>query len=151
MAAQEGSKQYHVKVSGPGVNIDTMIDELTARVLMQIVMGGLTEPLPEAPLGAQQQTSLRAFVASSGAKTIAAQILAIAAFVCMTEHKDEFTRGEIGGKFALAGLASPADLPGDFQAAANHGWIGEDPRALGHLFITKGGHQALREKFAGIA
>jgi len=149
MAAQDGSKQYHIKISGPGVNLDTMIDAPTARVLMQIVMGGLTEPSAGVPPAAQQQTMpLRDFVASSGAKTVAAQILAIAAFVCMTERRDEFTRGEIGDKFTLAGLAQPADLAGAFQAAADNGWIGEDPRALGHFFITKGGHQALREKFA---
>ncbi len=151
MAAQEGSKQYHVKISGPGVNLDTMIDAPTARVLMQIVMGGLTEPSSAIPQGAREQISLRDFVASSGAKTVAAQILAIAAFVCMTERRDEFTRGEIGDKFTLAGLAQPADLAGAFQAAADNGWIGEDPRALGHFFITKGGHEALRKKFAGIA
>lgn len=148
MAAQDGRKQYHVKISGPGVNVDTMTDETTARALMQTVMGGLTEPLSEAPPGARQQTSLGDFVSSSGARTMPAQILAIAAFVCMTERKDEFTREEIGTKFADAGLAPPKDLEQEFQAAANYGWIGEDPRALGHFFITKGGHEALRAKFA---
>jgi hypothetical protein len=91
--------------------------------------------------------TLRDFVALSGARSTAAQILAIAQFVRTTERKDEFTRG---GKFGLAGLTPPADLARDFQAAANHGWIAEDPRALDHFFITKEGHEALRKKFEGV-
>ena len=83
------------------------------------------------------------------ARGTAAQILAIAEFVCATENKDEFTRDEIGAKFELAGLIPPKDLEQKFQAAANYGWIGEDARALGHYFITKHGHETLRAKFAG--
>jgi hypothetical protein len=151
MAEQNGGKKYQVTISGPGVNIDTMTDETVARTLMTIVMGGLTEPPRTVPPGGRQETmTLRDFVASSGARSIPAQILAIAQFVRTTEHKDEFTRDEIGGKFGLAGLTSPADLARDFQAAANHGWIAEDPRALDHFFITKEGHEALRKEFEGV-
>jgi hypothetical protein len=151
MAEQNGHKQYQVKISGPGVNVDTMTDEPVARALMAIIMGGLTEPPTMVPpAGQQQTTTLRDFVAASGAKTVAAQILAIAQFVRTTERKDEFTRDEIGGKFELAGLTPPANLARDFQTAANHGWIAEDPRALGHFFITAGGHEALRKKFEGV-
>ncbi len=150
MAEQTGSKKYQVIISGPGVNVDTMTDEPVARTLMAVVMGGLTEPPRTMPPGGKRETTtLRDFVASSGAKSTAAQILAIAQFVRTMERKDEFTRDEIGGKFELAGLAPPADLARDFQTAANHGWIAEDPRALGHFFITSGGHEALRKKFEG--
>jgi len=149
MAEQSGHKQYQVKISGPGVNVDTMTDESVARALMAIIMGGLTEPPTMVPPEGQQQTTLRDFVASSGAKTVAAQILAIAQFVRTTESKDEFTRDEIGGKFGLAGMPQPTDLERDFQTAADHGWIAEDPRALGHFFITSKGHEALRKKFEG--
>lgn len=155
MAAENGRKQYHVKVSGPNVNIDTMTDEIIARAVMHVVMSGLTEPV-RVPSGGQERsptslTSLRAFVASSGAKGVPAQILAIAEFVCATENKDEFTRDEIGDKFALAGLRPPENLADKFQAAANYGWIGQDARALGHYFITKHGHEMLSTKFEGIS
>jgi len=148
MAEQNRHKQYQVKISGPGVNVDTMTDGPTARALMAIIMSGSTEPPTVVPTaGPQQTTTLREFVNSSGAKSTAAQILAIAEFVRTTERKDEFTRDEIGGKFGLAGLPPPVDLARDFQTAANHGWIAEDPRALGHFFITTKGHEALRGKF----
>jgi hypothetical protein len=152
MAAQDSSKKYHVTVSGPDVNIDTMTDETVARVVMHVIMSGMTEPpVGVAPASQQRKptslTSLQDFVASSGAKGAAQQILAIAEFVCATGNKDEFTRDEIGGKFALAGLPAPDDLPRYFQLAADYGWIGEDARALGHYFITKHGHETLRAKF----
>jgi len=150
MAEQTGSKKYQVIISGPGVNVDTMTDETVARALMAVVMSGSTEPPRAVPTrGPRETTTLRDFVASSGAKSTAAQILAIAQFVRTTERKDEFTRNEIGGKFELAGLTPAADLARDFQAAANHGWIAEDARALGHFFITTKGHEALRKKFEG--
>jgi hypothetical protein len=149
MAEQNGRKQSQVKISGPGVNVDTMTDETIARTLMAVIMGGSTEPPRMVPPEGQQQTTLRDFVGSSGAKSVAAQILAIAQFVRTTERKDEFTGDEIGGKFELAGLAPPADLAHDFQTAANQGWIAEDARALGHFFITSRGHEALRKKFEG--
>jgi hypothetical protein len=150
MAEQPGRKQYQVIISGPGVNVDTMTDETMARMLMEMVMGGLAQPpriVP--PGGGREATTLREFVGSSGAKTVAAQILAIAQFVRTTERKDEFTRDEIGGKFELAGLTPAADLAREFQTAADHGWIAEDARALGHFFITTRGHEALRKKFEG--
>jgi hypothetical protein len=153
MAAQDGSKKYHVTVSGPNVNIDTMTDEAVARVVMHVIMSGVTEPpVGVTPAGQQRKptslTSLKDYVASSGAKGVAQQILAIAEFVCATENKDEFTREEIGEKFALAGLAPPDDLARSFQLAADYGWIGQDARALGHYFITKRGHETLSAKFA---
>jgi hypothetical protein len=151
MAAQDGSKKYHVTVSGPDVNIDTMTDQTVARVVMHVVMSGMTEPpagISPAERTPTSLTSLQDFVASSGAKGAAQQILAIAEFVCATGNKDEFTRDEIGGKFALAGLPAPDDLARYFQIAADYGWIGEDARALGHYFITKHGHETLRAKFA---
>lgn len=153
MAEQNGPKQYQVKISGPGVNIETTTDEPVARALMQIIMGGLTEPPTRILPGGQQQgtapshASLRDFASSSGARSIPAQILAIAEFVCTTESKDEFTLDEIGGKFGLAGLPPPTNLTRDFQTAADYGWIGEDPRALGRFFITAKGHETLRRKF----
>jgi hypothetical protein len=148
MAEQTGHKQYQVKISGPGVNVDTMTDGPTARALMEIIMSGSTEPPTMIPTAGPQQTmTLREFVDSSGAKNTAAQILAIAEFVRMTERKDEFTHDEIGSKFGLAGLTPPTNLARDFQTAADYGWIAEDPRALGHFFITAKGHEALRDKF----
>ena len=109
MAAQDGSKKYHVTVSGPDVNIDTMTDETVARVVMHVVMSGMTTPRVGVAPSEQQRkptslTSLHDFVAASGGKSASQQILAIAEFVCATGNKDEFTRDEIGEKFALAGL-----------------------------------------------
>jgi hypothetical protein len=149
MTEQNGHKPYLVKISGPRVNVETMTDEPTARALMEVIMGGLTEPPTLVPPEGQQQrtTSLREFVDSSGAKSIAAQVLAIAEFVRTTERKDEFTRDEIGDHFRLADLAPPTNLARDFQTAADYGWIAEDPRALGHYFITTKGHEVLRQRF----
>jgi hypothetical protein len=148
MAEQTGHKQYQVKISGPGMNVDTMTDGPTARALMEIIMSGATEPPTMVPTAGPQQTmTLREFVGSSGAKSTSAQILAIAEFVRTTKHRDEFTLDDIGSRLGLAGLTPPADLARDFQTAADHGWIAEDPRALGHFFITTKGHEALRGKF----
>lgn len=138
--------------------MDKAIDEQSALAVIQLIMGqasshsdatldkgGASGP----PLKPRGRASLRELVDASGAKNIAAQIVAIAEFLRRNEGKDEFTRDEVGSRFKQAGLAPPKNLGRDFQTAVGKGWISEDSKQAGQFFITGTGEKAIANKFEG--
>jgi hypothetical protein len=159
MSGKDAGKAYDVTIVADGVNVTKSVSETTALAIIQLLMGGGGTPASDhressatsrpAAKASKARAQVRDFIDNSGAKSISAQIVAIGKFLEQSEDMDEFTKDDIEPRFKPAGLPPPKNLNRDIRAAIGKGWIGEDSKSPGRLFVTTKGEAAFDKKFEG--
>ena len=103
--------EFHLTISGRGINVDRLIDGQTLAAVMALVMGA-EKPVTRAPVatgesspsaaGAVVQTSLREFLDEVNANRKPDQIATIGHYIAQFEGQEEFSRDDVKARFSVA-------------------------------------------------
>lgn len=165
--SKEGDGSYKISISGDGVKIEKEISADTARLVVNIVMGGQASdapagsvsgasigvganasPKPQSTTHAGTKLSLREFFNECEASTNQEKITAIAAHMKIYGGKVQFLREEVLTGFRQAGEVAPKNYHRDFSKAVASGWIAEDTGNAGSFYITHTGEKVVQGKFS---
>lgn len=148
---------FKITVEGDGLSITREIDASALRRVLHVILGG--NDVPEASpdggaVGAQDsssrpEVSLREYLTASGAKRHPDRIVAIGHYIEVHEGRAGFSRDDIKARFRSAGEAPPGNFPRDFAIALKSGWIAQDAKNPGQLYVTRSGQAAIEDHFNG--
>lgn len=160
--------QYDLKLSGAGLQIDQKIDQPTARAIVNLVLGGTSEPPASKPVGpatgppgvatptvppeerSTDDISVGEFIAEVHAKRNPDKIVAMGDYL-KRNGKAEFTAEDIKPMFQNAGEPTPANFARDWRWAQNSKWIAPVNGSDKSFYVTNTGSKAVESKFpAGI-
>ena len=149
--------EFHLTITGHGVNVDRLIDGQTLAAVMAFVMGadklatrgpvGTSDSFPSAD-GADVQASLREFLDEAQAKRKPDQIVTIGHYITQFKGREDFSRDEVKARFSIAREPMPANFPRDFALAEKSGMLAEVHGKEGRYYITKTGLGAINNKFS---
>lgn len=158
------SEQYHVKVTGPGINFERDVPEqLAQRVLVAALTGDIKElgqpqskPSASAPSGVstkegqeEHADSIANYLNVVAAKTIPQKIAAIANFMKKNEGKATFKQNDLEEAFENAAESVPGNLSRDVKDTVRSGWIAAKRGERGTYYVTGPGSDAVKAKFEG--
>ena len=146
-------EEYHLRLKGPGITIDKVIDPQTAGAIAQMTFSGVSTDVthgqgakvPQWTLASSmQRISLREYLLTNVPdRGIHAKILAVGRYLRDLENKGDFNREDVRSRFRSAGEPQPANFHRDFQKAVRAGWIAEDHRNRGRYYVTRTGDEAI--------
>ena len=158
MAQNENPKDmFNMSISGPGINVDRMIDGKTLAAIMAFVVGtdkssvevpaatGASAPSTD---GVDVKVSLREFLDEVRATRKPDQIVAIGHYITQFQGQADFSRDEVKARFSVAREPMPANFPRDFVLAERTGMLAEVHGKQGRYYVTKTGLGAMKSKFS---
>jgi len=152
MTDKLSEQTYTLKLNGHGIAVDTAIDSLKARHILNLILsdtGDLQAPsrTPTASKGSERALSLREYLDQREATSKPNQIVAIANYLVEVEKLDDVGRDEIKSRFATAREPLPANFPRDFTTTLRNGWLAEVHGKPDRYYVTQSGTQALASNF----
>lgn len=148
---------FKVTIEGDGLAIVREIDANALRRVLHVVLGGndALDATLNGRAGPQTepsvpQTSLREFLTASGAKRHPDKMVAIGHYMELHEGRSGFSKDDIKARFRSAGEAPPGNFPRDFAIALKSGWIAEDAKNPGQLYVTRSGQSAIEDHFNAV-
>jgi hypothetical protein len=141
---------FKLRLDGPGIAVSKNVDRGTALSVIRVLMGdtGTTvrdpstdpsETIGKVPL------SLREYLDSVGARTKAAQIVAISAYLLDFSKEKDVSRDEIKAMFADASEPMPRNFARDFGKVLKVGWMAPAHGSKSRYYVTQSGRAALKK------
>jgi hypothetical protein len=160
------AEQYHVKITGPGINVERDIPEPLAQKLLVAALTGeakdLGQPaaghrgIPGAghgrPSGASEEEhadSVANYLAAAQAASIPQKITAIGNYLKKYRNKATFTQDDLEQGFEDAADSVPKNLSRDLKDTVRSGWIAAKQGEKGAYYVTGSGTKAVGAKFEG--
>ena len=147
MAPEDELDPYQITITGRGTTVERTVPPHLAFEVIELVFGDEVASSRRLMMrGSPQRDDLGAFLEDVAATNNAKRIAAVALFM-RRQGAGPLTRETVRNTFQEYNVVPPANIPRDFAAAIDRGWIAPEPGRSDLFVLTNSGWEAVNTRF----